>query len=98
MLTKGYSSQTGNKAEMILTVRERNWLNDLGTVCAHQRVIVEKIVNDAVYLRKLGKLNEYFSIQLSPSYRSERTLTAYPDTCRARLLSATSCLVLQCAV
>jgi hypothetical protein len=44
--------------------------NDLRFQDPQQRVIVEKIVSDAVYFGKLGKLNEYASIQLSP------------DTCR----------------
>jgi hypothetical protein len=64
------ASPTENKAEEEFDIAGKKFANDLRFLDPLQRVFVEKIVSDAVYFGKLGKLNEYASIQLSP------------DTCR----------------
>ena len=66
-LKKFCASLTENKAEDEFDIAGKKFANDLRFLDPQQRVIVEKIVSDAVYF---GKLNEYASIQLSP------------DTCR----------------
>jgi hypothetical protein len=63
-------SLTENKAEDEFDIVDKKFASDLRFLDPQQRVIVETIVSDAVYFGKLGKLNEYTSIQLSS------------DTCR----------------